>query len=198
MTEPLSNEPLRNEPLPSLAEPPAGADEAGAPFWVAKSLEAMTEPEWESLCDGCGRCCLVKLEEEGTGETHFTDVACHMLDCGSGQCSNYRHRRLSVPDCVSLTPALVRTIDWLPPSCAYRLVAEGRDLYWWHHLVSGDPDLVHAVGVSVRGKVTATDREVGEGGEAWEDHVVRWPARIPKAARAEADPAGVRQRRAGR
>ena len=89
--------------------------------------------------------------------------------------------RSHVPDCVTLTPELVRKIDWLPPTCAYRLLAEGEDLYWWHPLVSGDPSTVHSAHVSVRGKVKATDKQVGEG--EWEDHVVRWPMRLPKAAR---------------
>ena len=135
-----------------------------APFWKTKSLEAMSPDEWESLCDGCGRCCLVKLEEEETSKTHFTDVACFMLECESCRCSDYEDRKRHVPDCVTLTPQLVRSVDWLPPTCAYRLIAEGDDLYWWHPLVSGDPDTVHAAGVSVRGRVTATDREIGPDG----------------------------------
>jgi uncharacterized cysteine cluster protein YcgN (CxxCxxCC family) len=152
-----------------------------APFWKTKSLEAMSPDEWESLCDGCGRCCLVKLEEEETEKTHFTDVACFMLDCDSCLCSNYEDRKRHVPDCVTLTPELVRTVDWLPPTCAYRLLAEGDDLYWWHPLVSGDPDTVHEAGVSVRGRVGATDREVGP--DDWQDHLVHWPKRFPKKAR---------------
>lgn len=150
------------------------------PFWKSKPLEAMSPTEWESLCDGCGRCCLIKLIEDETDRTYFTDVACHMLDQHSCRCSDYADRKRHVPDCVSLTPEALRAIDWLPPTCAYRLVAEGEDLYWWHPLVSGDPDLVHKVGVSVRGKVSASDREVGEG--EWEDHLVRWPMRVPRTA----------------
>ena len=151
------------------------------PFWKAKPLEALSAEEWESLCDGCGRCCLVKLEEEETGRTYFTDVACFMLECESCQCSDYEHRKRHVPDCVTLTPELVRTIDWLPPTCAYRLVADGEDLYWWHPLVSGDPSTVHSAHISVRGRVKANDRQVGDG--EWEDHVVRWPMRVPRAGR---------------
>lgn len=150
------------------------------PFWKTKSLEAMSTEEWESLCDGCGRCCLIKLIEDETDRTFFTDVACHMLDEHTCRCSDYPDRKRHVPDCVSLTPEILRTIDWLPPTCAYRLVAEGDDLYWWHPLVSGDPELVHKVGVSVRGKVSASDKEVGEG--EWEGHLVRWPMRVPRAA----------------
>jgi uncharacterized cysteine cluster protein YcgN (CxxCxxCC family) len=154
------------------------------PFWKAKRLEELSREEWESLCDGCGRCCLVKLEEVDTGATHFTDVACFMLDCHSCRCSDYAERRSHVPDCVTLTPDIVRSVDWLPPTCAYRLLADGEDLYWWHPLVSGDPDTVHAAGVSVRGKVRATDRQVCQ--DDWHEHVVHWPRRVPKRARRQA------------
>lgn len=150
------------------------------PFWKTKTLDEMTPQEWESLCDGCGRCCLIKLEEDETGKVYFTDVSCHMLDRHSCQCSDYADRRRHVPDCVTLTPQLLREIDWLPPTCAYKLVERGEDLYWWHYLVSGDRETVHQAGVSVRGKVAATDKEVGEGN--WEQHLVRWPMRVPKSA----------------
>jgi uncharacterized protein len=171
------------EPRPALDRHAASSDmpPMSVPFWRSKALEDLSPDEWESLCDGCGRCCLVKLEEEETDRTHYTDVACFMLECESGQCSDYEHRKRHVPDCVTLTPEIVREVDWLPPTCAYRLVADGEDLYWWHPLVSGDPETVHAAGVSVRGKVSATDRQVGEG--EWEEHLVRWPARFPKGAR---------------
>jgi uncharacterized cysteine cluster protein YcgN (CxxCxxCC family) len=122
------------------------------PFWRRKTLEEMTRAEWESLCDGCGKCCLHKLEFVDTGELAFTRVACKMLDLKSCQCSDYKHRRDHVPDCVRLTPHKVRTVDWLPSTCAYRLVAEGKDLAWWHPLVSGDPNTVHEAGISVRGR----------------------------------------------
>ena len=102
------------------------------------------------LCDGCGRCCLHKLRDDDTGALSFTNVACRLLDLHSCQCSDYAHRRRRVPDCVSLTPAEVRAIDWLPPSCAYRRLAEGKDLAWWHPLVSGDPETVHTAGISTR------------------------------------------------
>lgn len=121
-----------------------------APFWKTKSLEAMSPQEWESLCDGCGRCCLVKLEEEDTGACYLTRLACSLLDIGSCRCSDYANRRTRMPDCVSINPESVRRLRWLPETCAYRLVGEGRDLYWWHPLVSGSPDTVHAAGVSVR------------------------------------------------
>ena len=151
------------------------------PFWRTKRLEEMTSAEWESLCDGCGRCCLVKLEYEDTGAIDFTDIACRLLDTRSCRCTDYRHRRTQVEDCVKLTPRRVRNIKWLPPSCAYRLVDDGRDLYWWHPLVSGDPQTVHQAGISVRGRV----RSETDAGPA-EDHIVRWPARIPRKAAQEA------------
>jgi uncharacterized cysteine cluster protein YcgN (CxxCxxCC family) len=101
------------------------------PFWKTKRLSQMTRTEWESLCDGCGRCCLNKLEDADTGNTFFTNVACKLFDAGSCRCKDYAGRKRKVPDCVQLTPRNVRRIVWLPPTCAYRLVAEGRDLYWW-------------------------------------------------------------------
>lgn len=150
------------------------------PFWRSTALRDMTAEQWESLCDGCGRCCLIKLEDEDTGETYFTDVACFMLEPHSCQCSDYENRKSHVPDCITLTPDLVDTIEWLPPTCAYKLVAAGEDLYWWHPLVSGDPDTVHSAGVSVRGRVAANDREVDD--DEWEDYFVTWPMRVPKSA----------------
>ena len=113
----------------------------------------MSNAEWESLCDGCARCCLEKLEDEDTGKIYFTHVSCKLLDSGLCACKDYPNRSDKVPDCVRLTPENVRTLNWLPPSCGYKLVAEGRDLYWWHPLISGDPNTVHEAGVSVRGRV---------------------------------------------
>ena len=127
------------------------------PFWRRKSLAQVTDKEWESLCDGCGQCCLHKLEDVSSGEITPTDVACSYLDLGSCRCSDYKNRQTNVPDCVSLTPKLVPTLKWLPATCAYRLVEEGRDLFWWHHLISGDPESVHEGGISVRGKVVSED-----------------------------------------
>ncbi|MBY0448087.1 MAG: YcgN family cysteine cluster protein [Hyphomonadaceae bacterium] len=121
-------------------------------FWQEKRLAEMSAHEWESLCDGCGKCCLIGLEDEDTGEIHLTDVACKLLDGQSCRCSDYENRQQKVPDCVRLTPALVPTLHWLPKTCAYRLVSEGKPLKWWHPLVSGDPESVHAAGASVRGK----------------------------------------------
>ncbi|MGC1777814.1 MAG: YcgN family cysteine cluster protein [Xanthobacteraceae bacterium] len=152
------------------------------PFWQRKSLEDMTDSEWESLCDGCGKCCLNKLEEEeGAAETFYTDVGCRLLDGETCRCHDYSHRLERVEDCVELTPETLKTINWLPPSCAYVLLAEGKDLYWWHPLVSGDPETVHIAGVSVRGRVGASEVDVPD--EDLEDHIVNWPLRLPKRAR---------------
>lgn len=153
---------------------------AAAPFWRRKTLEEMTAEEWESLCDGCGRCCLVKLQDEDTEAIAYTDIGCQLLDDFNCRCRNYPERQKHVPDCVRLTPETVRALDWLPPSCGYRLVEEGRDLYWWHHLVSGDRETVHAAGVSVRGKVAALEDELPL--EDYVDHMVRWPLRLPRGA----------------
>lgn len=155
-------------------------DFSNKPFWREKSLEAMSDAEWEALCDGCGRCCLNKLEDWDTGEIYWTNVACRLLDGQSCRCSDYANRQDTVPDCVRLTPQTVPEIGWLPPSCAYRLVAEGRDLYWWHYLVSGDLDTVHAAGVSVRGRTVS---EEGMEPEDYEDHLADWPGKVPEAAR---------------
>jgi uncharacterized protein len=127
------------------------------PFWRRKTLAQMTDEEWESLCDGCGQCCLHKLEDAGSGEITPTDVACSYLDLGSCRCSDYKNRQTNVPDCVSLTPKLVSTLRWLPATCAYRLVEEGRDLFWWHPLISGNQKSVHEAGISVRGKAVSED-----------------------------------------
>lgn len=159
----------------------AGASEL--PFWKRKTLEQMTPAEWESLCDGCGRCCLNKLEEEDTGKLFFTDVACKLLDHGTCQCKSYKTRFKKVPDCVLLTPKEVRSINWLPPTCAYDLLAKGKDLYWWHPLVSGDPDTVHKAAVSVRGKVGASEADVPDA--ELENWIVKWPGQVPRGAKAK-------------
>ena len=147
------------------------------PYWRTKRLEEMSREEWEALCDGCGRCCLNKLEDE-SGAIEHTNVACHLLDGKTCRCGDYRNRHRLVPDCVVLTPASVGRLRWLPPTCAYRLVAEGRDLYWWHPLVSGDPDTVHQAGVSVAGR-TVSENEAGP----LEHHIVTWPGEVPRRAR---------------
>ena len=119
-------------------------------FWE-KPLDQLSRSEWESLCDGCGKCCLHKLEDADTGEVHATSVACKLLDTHSARCTNYRGRRAFVPDCIRLTANNVARMGWLPKTCAYRLRAEGKPLFDWHPLISGDPESVHRAGVSVRG-----------------------------------------------
>jgi uncharacterized protein len=152
------------------------------PFWKRKSLEKMTDSEWESLCDGCGRCCLVKLEDaDDSSRTYFTDIGCRLLDGDSCRCRDYAHRTAKVSDCVRLTARNIKKIVWLPPTCAYRLLAEGKALYWWHPLVSGDSETVHQAGVSVRGRVKASEDEVRD--DQLEEWIVGWPQRLPKAAR---------------
>lgn len=142
------------------------------PFWETKSLDEMSKTEWESLCDGCARCCLNKLEDWETGEIFWTSVACTLLDDQSCRCKDYANRQKKVPDCVQLTPSEVRELSWLPATCAYRLVSEGHDLYWWHPLVSGDPDSVHEAGISTRSRTVSED---GMEPEDYEQYVVSWP-----------------------
>ena len=136
-------------------------------FWRRKSLAEMTQAEWESLCDGCGKCCLHKLEDEDTGEIVYTNVACRLLDIGACRCSRYVDRVKHVPDCVQLHAGNAGELVWMPLTCAYRLLAEGRDLPWWHPLVSGDPNTVHEAGISVRGRCVPE----GKAGDLF-DHVV--------------------------
>ena len=150
------------------------------PFW-RKKLTEMSTGEWESLCDGCGRCCLVKLEDEDTDEVYFTSVGCKLLDAGTCQCRDYPNRQEKVSDCIKLTPEIIGRIPWLPPTCGYRLVQEGKDLPWWHPLISGSPDTVHEAGVSVRGRVPALEHEVQVADLP--DYLVEWPMRVPKRAR---------------
>ena len=119
-------------------------------FWQKKSLAQMTAEEWESLCDGCGRCCLLKLEYEDTGEVDNTSVACRLLDIETCRCSDYARRREKVPECVQVTPANVASLYWLPESCAYRRLYQGEPLPEWHYLVCGDRNAVHEAGVSVK------------------------------------------------
>ena len=150
---------------------------ASTPFWNSKRLDEMTQAEWESLCDGCGRCCLHKLRDEDTDAVIHTNVACRLLDTQTCACSDYARRQRKVPDCVQLTPAALAEIDWLPPTCAYRRLQEGRGLAWWHPLVSGRPDSVHEAGISAQGRAVG-EREAGP----LEHHVVDWPGRTPRAS----------------
>jgi hypothetical protein len=141
------------------------------PFWKTKKLWQMSQAEWESLCDGCGLCCLNKLEDWDTGELYWTNIACHMLDGHSCRCKDYKNRLDHVPDCIQLDVRQVNELEWLPATCGYRLVNEGKDLNWWHPLVSGDPETVHAAGISAR------DRTIPDTGievEDFEDYIVDW------------------------
>lgn len=127
----------------------------GNKFWQVKSLDEMTPSEWESLCDGCGRCCLEKLEDPSTGKIKLTPVACEFLDIDICRCTIYETRLEQNPACIKLTPRTVEQKKWLPQTCAYRRLLEGKDLAWWHPLISGDPDTVHDSKVSVRNKVVS-------------------------------------------
>ncbi len=142
-------------------------------FWETVPLDDLTREEWELLCDGCGKCCLNKLEDEDTGEVALTRVSCRLLDGESCRCSQYPIRHQFVPECIVLTPeTLVKNMYWLPQTCAYRLRAEGRPLYDWHPLVAGDAEEVHRAGVSVRG-ITIPEFEVDE--DDWEDLIIEEP-----------------------
>ncbi len=127
------------------------------PFWRTKTLEQLTPEEWDSLCDGCAQCCLHKLQDEDTDEILFTNVACRLLDLHTCRCMHYRKRHTLVPSCVQLTPDLVRKATWLPETCAYRRVAEGKDLPEWHPLLTGSRESVHRAGVSVRDKAISEE-----------------------------------------
>lgn len=137
-------------------------------FWE-RPLSDLSREEWEALCDGCGRCCLHKVEYEDTGEIEETNVACSLLDCQTARCKDYRHRKAFVPDCLRLTLKLVDRVPWLPDTCAYRRRAENRPLPRWHYLISGDREAVIRAGVSVAGRVISED-EAGP----LEHHIVEW------------------------
>jgi hypothetical protein len=140
-----------------------------APFWQVKSLQQMTMTEWESLCDGCGKCCLNKLIDEDTEELVFTNVACNLLNTKTCQCSDYGNRFKKEPDCLQITHDKIAEYDWLPSTCAYRLLAEGQSLPEWHPLITGSRSAMHQAGQSVRGKVV---HEVDAGD--WIDHIITW------------------------
>jgi uncharacterized protein len=135
-------------------------------FWE-KPLEELDAGQWEALCDGCGKCCVHKVEDADTGRIIPTNIACRLLDRQSGRCSNYKGRKAIVADCVRLTFDQVDKLTWLPKTCAYRLRAEGKPLADWHYLISGDPESVHRAGVSVRGWTIA---EVDAG--PYEHHLI--------------------------
>src|SRR6202521_5973677 len=152
---------------------------AAGPFYLRKSLSAMSRAEWESLCDGCGRCCLIKLEDDDTAKIHYTDVACRLLDHDTCRCRDYAGRVAAVPDCLRLTPKRAAAWKWLPESCAYRRLAEGRGLAWWHPLGFRRPETVHAAGISVRGRV-ARERDVRVADLP--GRIVAWPGGEAKRA----------------
>ncbi len=139
------------------------------PFWQEKTLQQMTAAEWESLCDGCGKCCLNKLIDEDTDELVFTNVACDLLNTKTCQCSDYGNRFQKEPDCLQITVDKIAEYDWLPSTCAYRLLAEGQTLPEWHPLITGSRSAMHQAGQSVRGKVIH-EAHAGE----WIDHIITW------------------------
>ena len=140
-------------------------------FWNTKTLHEMLPDEWESLCDGCGRCCLHKLEDIDTGLYFYTNVACRLLNSETCCCTDYTQRRTLVKDCVLISPSDSDQYNWLPVTCAYRRLAEGKSLEWWHPLISGDPETVHEAGISVRGR-TVSESTVPT--EQLEDHIISW------------------------
>jgi len=141
------------------------------PFWKTIPLEKLDKDQWESLCDGCGKCCVLKLEDVDTGEVHYTDVGCKLLDCKTARCSNYEKRKSFVPDCVMLTPDNLGMLSWMPKSCAYRLIYENKDLPDWHPLITGNPDRAILAGHSVAGRVTP-ESAVDE--DDLPDHITIW------------------------
>ncbi len=145
---------------------------AAQPFWETTALQDMSREQWESLCDGCALCCLHKLEDEDTAEVYYTDIHCRYLKSSDCSCTVYLERQEKVPNCVWLTPEQASSFRWLPPTCAYRLIAEGKPLFDWHPLVSGSSESVHKADISIRNKGVADDK-VAE--EDWEDHII-WKA----------------------
>ncbi|RIJ23813.1 YcgN family cysteine cluster protein [Henriciella barbarensis] len=146
------------------------------PFWETKSLTEMSPQEWESLCDGCAKCCLLKLEDEDSGDVAYTRLHCKLLDAHLCRCSDYPNRKAKVPDCVILTPKSVSELKWMPKSCAYRRVHEGRGLEDWHHLVCGDRQRIHEVGKSIMGQ-TVSEETVFE--EDQIDWIIDWDGNPP-------------------
>jgi hypothetical protein len=143
--------------------------DAEVPFWERKSLEEMSAVEWEALCDGCGLCCLHKLENEYDGSFHYTNLACQLLDQSTCRCGDYAHRRERVPDCASITSRTALEFRWLPGTCAYRRLAQGEPLPPWHYLVCGDREAVHRAGISRRGRMVC---ETAVAEDDWEDYII--------------------------
>jgi len=142
------------------------------PFWERLTLDELDDVQWESLCDGCGRCCLQKLEDQDTGKIFFTDIVCHMLDCSSCRCRDYTARFSHVPDCTQVRPLTDEKIHWLPVTCAYRLLAEGKKLPSWHPLISGDEQSVHAAGISI-GRIATSENNVPLA--LYHEHIIQFP-----------------------
>ncbi len=147
------------------------------PFWEEKKLTEMNRDEWESLCDHCGKCCLLKLQDEDSENdeaesVYYTDVVCNLFDKKDGHCTDYWNREVQVPTCIKLTQDNLDDIEWLPPSCAYRRILEGRGLEDWHHLISGDKNTIHQTGNSAIGRVLF-EKDVDE--DELEEHIVTWP-----------------------
>lgn len=137
-------------------------------FWEKKPLDQMSQNEWELLCDSCGKCCLEKTEDAQTGKIEVLPISCIFLNINNCTCSIYEERFSVEPDCLKLTPQNIKDFKWLPESCAYRCISEGRDLEWWHPLISGDPESVHRAGISVRGRALPYGY-VGPGYDTWDD-----------------------------
>lgn len=168
--------------LVDLTQPRSQA-EIAPEFWRTKTLAQMNQAEWEALCDGCGKCCVISLEDADTGELYRTDVSCKLFDTATCGCSDYQNRKKKAPDCVKLTPKNVPKLDWLPATCAYRLVADGRDLFWWHYLISGDRESVHLAQASARNKTRPEGRLKIPG---LMKRIVEWPEPLEEEA-AKAD-----------
>ena len=142
------------------------------PFWQTKTLAEMSADEWESLCDGCGKCCLIRLEDDETAEIYTTDAHCKLFDNGSCRCSNYENRKAIVHDCVILKPENIAALKWMPRTCAYRRLSEGQGLPKWHHLRSGSRQTIHDAGMSVQ---NATVSEVGLSEDELMARITVWP-----------------------
>ena len=148
------------------------SDNSKLPFWKTKNMAEMSPSEWESLCDNCGKCCCIRLEDEVTGDIYITDVACKLFDPASCKCTDYANRSKKVPDCVTLTKDNVAQLKWMPRTCAYRLVSEGKDLPDYHHLISGSRETIHQVGMSVQDAVTS---EIFVSEDEQATRIVIWP-----------------------
>jgi uncharacterized cysteine cluster protein YcgN (CxxCxxCC family) len=160
-------------PQQMTTKDPIKRDGLSPEFWKHKPLKSLTSEEWEALCDGCGKCCLNKLEDEDTGEVALTRIACRLLDDQSCKCGQYPIRHQFIPDCIVLKPSNIdENAYWMPKTCAYRLLWSGQPLFDWHPLISGNPETVHTANISVRG-MTLSEFDINE--EDWEDHIIEEP-----------------------